>query len=69
MYLFSAADLPLGSEIEMEFCPPESKRTISISGVVRRRALYLYGIEFLADVATAARDGVDVGSEDRTPLA
>jgi len=49
MYFFAAADLAIGAQIEVEFRPPNANETICACGVVRRRALYLYGIEFLAE--------------------
>ncbi len=51
MYLFAAADIPAGDQIKIEFCPPHSKEPIRTCGTVRRRALYLYAIEFLVDRA------------------
>ena len=47
MCLFSMANLPLGSQIEVEFRPPRCNEPVRISGTVRHRAVYLYGIEFL----------------------
>jgi hypothetical protein len=47
MYLFSLADLPLGSQIEVEFLPPGVDEPVREYATVRHRALYLYGIEFL----------------------
>ncbi len=59
MYLFAAANLPLGSQLEMDFVPPGATQLISTYAIVRRRALYLYGIEFLADnVAVASRNTI-----------
>ena len=49
MGLFTLANLPLGSQIQVEFLPPGSKERLRMSGTVRYRALYLYGIEFLVD--------------------
>ena len=49
MGLFTLANLPLGSQIQVEFLPPGRKERLRISGTVRYRALYLYGIEFLND--------------------
>jgi hypothetical protein len=46
VYLFAAANLSLGTQIEIEFRPPGRKRLVRALGIVRRRALYLYGIEF-----------------------
>lgn len=46
MGLFAVANLRVGSQIEVEFRPPASKEKTRMSGTVRHRALYLYGIEF-----------------------
>src|SRR5438105_573238 len=56
MYFFAAAHLPPGTQIEIEFRPPHTKESVRAIGAVRRRALYLYAIEFLSDdAATGAR--------------
>lgn len=47
MCLFTLADLPLGSPIQVEFLPPRYRQPVQLSATVRHRALYLYGIEFL----------------------
>ena len=47
MCLFTIANLPLESQIHVEFIPPQGKERIRVCGIVRHRALYLYGIEFL----------------------
>ncbi len=66
MYFFAAADLAVGTQIEVEFCPRDSKEKVRAYAVVRRRALYLYGIEFLApDVSEAGRRA---SSQDYSPL-
>ncbi len=49
MYLFAIADLPVGSEIRIAFNVPGSGERIEVSGAVRHRAVYLYGVEFLLD--------------------
>ena len=49
MCLFAIANLPLGSQIQIEFLPPRCAERVLVSGIVRHRAVYLYGIEFLAD--------------------
>ncbi len=46
MCLFTIANLPVGSQIEVEFLPPRAKEKVRLAGTVRHRALYLYGIEF-----------------------
>jgi PilZ domain-containing protein len=59
LYLFAAAHLPPGTLVEIEFRPPRGKELVCATGTVRRRALYLYGIEFLSDGA---------GTGDRTTV-
>jgi len=44
MYLFSASNLDLGSNVKIDF--PSAGERQARSGVVRYRALYLYGVEF-----------------------
>jgi PilZ domain len=47
MSLFTIANLSVGSRIQLEFLPPESSAPVSVWGIIRHRALYLYGVEFL----------------------
>ena len=47
MYLFTAANIALDSKIEIVFRLPEEKELVQVSAVVRRKVVYLYGIEFL----------------------
>ena len=49
MCLFTLADLPMGSQIQVEILPPRQQERVLVRGTVRHRALYLYGIEFLRD--------------------
>jgi hypothetical protein len=56
IYLFAAANLAVGTQIEVEFRPPDSKQLVRATGAVRRRALYLYAIEFLNDNAASTHD-------------
>lgn len=49
MCLFTIANLPVGTPIEVEFLLPRSAEPVRYSGKVRHRALYLYGIEFLEE--------------------
>jgi hypothetical protein len=65
MYLFAATYLAPGTQIEVEFLPPGEKQLVCMSGTVRRRALYLYGIEFLPDDATAARDRAAIDTDNQ----
>jgi hypothetical protein len=45
MCLFTVANISLGSRVQVEL-PQRSSETMRVSGIVRHRALYLYGIEF-----------------------
>jgi hypothetical protein len=49
MRLFALANLPLGSQIQVEFLPPRCTERVRVCGIVRHRAVYLYGIEFRVD--------------------
>jgi hypothetical protein len=46
MYFFAIADLAVGTPITIDFQPPHSREVVSVAGVVRHRAVYLYGVEF-----------------------
>jgi len=61
MGLFTLANLPLGSQIQVEFLPPGGKERVRISGTVRYRALYLYGIEFMKDADQDQVSQTDAG--------
>ena len=62
MCLFTIANLPVGSEIEVEFLPPRSKEKVRIAGTVRHRALYLYGIEFAVETDETLQVGAETES-------
>lgn len=47
MGLFAVANLHVGSPIEIEFDSPQSGKKHRLHGIVRHRALYLYGVEFV----------------------
>jgi hypothetical protein len=49
MYLFAAANFSVGTPIEIAYCAPSANKTVCACGIVRRRAVFLYGIEFLND--------------------
>jgi hypothetical protein len=49
MCLFTIANLPVGTQLEVEFQAPHREDRVRVSGKVRHRALYLYGIEFDQD--------------------
>jgi hypothetical protein len=59
MCLFTMANLPLGSQIQVEFLPPRCTGLMRVCATVRHRALYLYGIEFPADSDQSSVDSVD----------
>jgi hypothetical protein len=56
--LFAAANLPVGSQVKVEFKTPHTHEPVRVRGKVRNRSVYLYGVEFLSDK-----------SEDRQQLA
>ena len=62
MCLFAIANLALGSQVEIEFLPSRSAELVRVCGVVRHRALYLYGIEFLADSDQYSSTLADLGA-------
>ena len=66
MCLFTIANLPLGSQIQVEFLPPRCTRPLRICATVRHRALYLYGIEFSADPDQSPIDGVERERQEST---
>jgi hypothetical protein len=47
MYLFAAANLPIGETVGIEFRTPNSEKLVRAFGTVRSRAVYLYGLEFV----------------------
>ena len=57
MCVFTLAHLAPGSTLELEFLPPNGNEPIRVSGIIRHRALYLYGIEFLEDAIEATAKG------------
>ena len=69
MCLFAMANLPVGSQIQVEFLRPRSQEVVRVSGVVRHRALYLYGVDFLADSDRHSGSWADAGAlADRQTL-
>ena len=61
MCLFTVANMELGSQIEVEFRPPQSREPIRVRGTVKHRALYLYGIEFVPGRSQIAHGLAGVG--------
>ena len=47
MGLFAVANLHVGSPIELEFESPQSGKRHRLRAIIRHRALYLYGVEFV----------------------
>jgi PilZ domain-containing protein len=68
MYMFTASDIALGSEIEIVFRPPGEKETVQLSAVVRRKVVYLYGIEFLSNGSQPSEDRRFSDSSDEPAL-
>jgi len=58
MCLFTIANLPVGTQLEVEFRPPQSDQPVRVSGKVRHRALYLYGVEFLGEADETRQGGL-----------
>ncbi len=56
IYVFAAAKLAVGTQIDLEFRLPNSKQAVRTCGTVRRRAVYLYGIEFSKEDIAPARE-------------
>jgi hypothetical protein len=48
MSLFTIANLEVDSRVQIELLMPQSTERVQIGGIIRHRALYLYGVEFLA---------------------
>ncbi|MCU1271294.1 MAG: hypothetical protein JWN74_2588 [Acidobacteriaceae bacterium] len=64
MSLFTIANLPVDSQIQVEFLPPRSTEPMRVWGTVRHRALYLYGIEFLVGSDQHPASRADTQSPD-----
>lgn len=47
MGIFAVANLHVGSPIEIEFESPQSGKRHRLHAIIRHRALYLYGVEFV----------------------
>jgi len=47
--LFALANLAIGAHIDVELIAAHCDAPIRVSGIVRNRVVYLYGIEFLID--------------------
>jgi PilZ domain len=47
--LFALANLAVGTHIDVELVDSRSGTPVRVSGIVRNRFVYLYGVEFLVD--------------------
>jgi hypothetical protein len=47
--LFALANLAIGSQIDVELVDSHYVTPVRVSGIVRNRIVYLYGVEFLID--------------------
>jgi len=47
--LFALANLAIGAQIDVELVDSHSVTPVRISGIVRNRVAYLYGVEFVID--------------------
>jgi hypothetical protein len=63
--LFAAANLPVGSHINVEFKNPRTKEPVRVRGKVRNRSVYLYGVEFLHDEFQAQQQLARLSAEFR----
>ena len=49
MCLFALANLAIGAQIDVELIDSNGDTPARVSGIVRNRVVYLYGVEFLID--------------------
>lgn len=64
MLVFAGTELKTGDEIGVEFTPPFSSEPIRVRAVIRNRAGYKYGVEFL----TISPEEKDLTERFRTML-
>lgn len=57
MSLFTIANLEIDSQIQIELLMPQSTERVRMGGIIRHRALYLYGIEFMMDSDRLSKSG------------
>lgn len=58
MCVFATIELHLGDQVAVEFTPPHGEAPLRLWAVVRNRAGYYFGLEFLAE-NTGERDQVE----------
>jgi PilZ domain len=63
VYLFAATNLSVGTEVEIEYRASGRQESVCACGIVRRRAVFLYGIEFLNNDAAAIGERTQVWEE------
>jgi len=54
MCIFAVANIGIGTKIQVEFTDPSSRQLVRANAAIRNRAVYLYGIEFLAKCMPAS---------------
>lgn len=59
MGLFAVANLALDSQVMIELPGRDRPQRVKLAGVVRHRALYLYGIEFVEETEQSANTSAD----------
>jgi hypothetical protein len=64
--LFAAADLPVGSQVKVEFRTPRMDEPLRVRGKVRNRSVYLYGVEFLSEKSEDRQQLERLSAEFRT---
>ena len=55
MSLFTIANLEVDARIQIELFMPHSTERVRVAGVIRHRALYLYGVEFTLDSGSTSQ--------------
>ena len=70
--LFAAANLPVGSQVKVEFKNPRTDESVRVRGKIRNRTVYLYGVEFspknLKIGGALARLSADVRQRQQFPF-
>ena len=59
MSLFTIANLEVDSRIQIELLMPQSRSRVRVDGIIRHRALYLYGVEFIIDSGRVSKPILD----------
>lgn len=69
MCLFTVTNFPVGTRLEVEFLTNKGEEPVRASAVVRHRALYLYGLEFLQPLEQDSNGWLDAGQSSRDEAA